>query len=44
LEEQIGSIQVGRDADLLLLDANPLDDAQNLTRVAAVYKSGVRVA
>jgi imidazolonepropionase-like amidohydrolase len=44
LEEHVGSVQVGRDADLLLLEANPLDDAQNLTRVAAVYKSGVRVA
>ena len=28
----------------LLLDADPLEDVENLTRVAAVYKGGVRVA
>jgi hypothetical protein len=26
-----------------LLEADPLADEQNLTRVAAVYKSGVRI-
>ena len=43
LEDRVGVIKPGADADLLLLDANPLEDPQNLTRVAAVYKSGVRV-
>jgi imidazolonepropionase-like amidohydrolase len=43
LADRVGTIEVGKDADLLLLDADPLQDEQNLTRVAAVYKSGVRI-
>jgi hypothetical protein len=43
LDDQVGSIKPGTDADLLLLHANPLEDPNNLTRIAAVYKSGVRV-
>jgi imidazolonepropionase-like amidohydrolase len=44
LEDHVGTLEPGKDADLLLLDADPLADEQNLTRVAAVFKSGVRVA
>ncbi len=44
LEARVGTLEPGKDADLLLLDADPLEDEQNLTRVAAVFKSGVRVA
>jgi imidazolonepropionase-like amidohydrolase len=44
LEDRVGTLAAGKDADLLLLDADPLEDEQNLTRVAAVFKSGVRVA
>jgi imidazolonepropionase-like amidohydrolase len=44
LEHQIGTIESGKVADLLVLDANPLDHHENLTRLAAVYKSGIRVA
>lgn len=43
LEGRVGTLEEGKDADLLLLDADPLEDEQNLTRVAAVFKSGVRV-
>ena len=43
LHDRVGTLDVGKDADLLVLDADPLEDEQNLTRVAAVYKSGVRV-
>jgi imidazolonepropionase-like amidohydrolase len=43
LEERVGTVSIGRDADLLLLHADPLVNPHNLTRVAAVYKSGVRV-
>jgi imidazolonepropionase-like amidohydrolase len=43
LADRVGTIEVGKDADLLLLEADPLQDEQNLTRVAAVYKSGVRI-
>jgi imidazolonepropionase-like amidohydrolase len=44
LAESVGTLEVGKDADLLLLDADPLEDEENLTTVAALYKSGVRVA
>jgi imidazolonepropionase-like amidohydrolase len=44
LERHVGTLEPGKDADLLLLDADPLEDERNLTRVAAVFKSGVRVA
>jgi adenine deaminase len=43
LDSQVGTVGPGKDADLLVLDANPLDDPENLRRVAAVFKSGVRV-
>jgi imidazolonepropionase-like amidohydrolase len=44
LADLVGTLDVGKQADLLLLHADPLADAQNLTQVAAVYQSGVRVA
>jgi len=44
LDQQVGTIEAGKDADLLILDANPLDRVDNLTRVHAVFKSGTRVA
>jgi imidazolonepropionase-like amidohydrolase len=43
LADRVGTIDVGKDADFLQLEADPLQDEQNLTRVAAVYKSGVRI-
>jgi imidazolonepropionase-like amidohydrolase len=43
LADRVGTLDVGMDADLLLLEANPLEDEHNLTRVAAVYKSGLRI-
>jgi imidazolonepropionase-like amidohydrolase len=44
LDDVVGTVEPGRDADLLILDGNPLDDVENLTRVTAVFKSGQRVA
>jgi imidazolonepropionase-like amidohydrolase len=44
LADVVGTIGVGKDADLLVLNADPLADADNLTQVSAVYKSGVPVA
>lgn len=35
-----GFVQVGKDADLLLLDANPLDDIQNSRRIHGVMLRG----
>ena len=44
LEAQVGTLEAGKDADLLVLDEDPLEDVQHLTRVAAVFKGGQRVA
>jgi imidazolonepropionase-like amidohydrolase len=44
LIDRIGTLEANKDADLLVLDGDPLQDEQNLTRVVAVFKSGVRVA
>ena len=38
-----GSIEAGRSADFLVLDANPLDDIMNTRQIAAVYLRGVEV-
>ena len=38
-----GTLAVGKNADLLVLDANPLDDIRNTRRISAVYLRGVAV-
>jgi imidazolonepropionase-like amidohydrolase len=38
-----GRLESGSRADLLVLDANPLDDIAHTTRIAAVYQNGVAV-
>jgi imidazolonepropionase-like amidohydrolase len=40
LENDYGSVDVGKKADLVLLDANPLDDIHNTRRIAAVILRG----
>jgi imidazolonepropionase-like amidohydrolase len=44
LDGIVGTLEAGKEADVLLLDADPLADVENLTRVAAVYKAGIKVA
>lgn len=39
-EARTGTIAPGKDADLLLLDANPLEDIRNTTRIRAVVRAG----
>ena len=39
-----GTLEAGKRADLLLLDADPLKDVKNLRAIAAVYKAGVRAS
>ena len=41
--DQTGTIVVGKAADLVLLDADPLADIRNTRRIAAVIKNGVVV-
>lgn len=40
LQAQMGSIDTGKKADLLLLDANPLDDISNTKSISAVVSKG----
>ncbi len=42
-EKDLGSIQRGKYADLLLLNADPTQDAKNFAAIAAVYKSGQKI-
>lgn len=43
-ESERGRIEVGKIADLVLLDGNPLDDIAALRLIAAVFQGGKRVA
>lgn len=41
LQDRMGTVDAGKVADLLLLDANPLDDIANAKRISLVISKGV---
>ncbi len=41
LEDQIGTLESGKIADILIIDGNPLEDLQNLIRINTVIHNGV---
>jgi imidazolonepropionase-like amidohydrolase len=43
IESSSGTVQPGRDADLLVLDGNPAGNIANTTRLLAVWQHGVEV-
>lgn len=43
LESELGTIEVGKRADLLALTADPLADIGNVRTVAAVFRDGIRL-
>jgi imidazolonepropionase-like amidohydrolase len=40
---QFGTIEAGKSADLVVIDANPLDDIENLRKISMVIKEGKAV-
>ena len=40
LENKIGTLESGKRADIIVLDANPLEDIRNVSSIKYVFKSG----
>jgi len=40
-EEDVGSLTVGKLADLMILNSNPLDNIRNTTDIQSVMKGGI---
>jgi len=41
--DDLGMVAVGRSADFVVLDANPLDDITNTRKISSVYLRGHRI-
>jgi imidazolonepropionase-like amidohydrolase len=44
LEDELGTLEAGKRADLVVVDGDPLDFATLAERVSAVYQDGVQVS
>ena len=40
LDDKVGTLAVGKNADVLILDANPLTDIRNTTKIGTIIKGG----
>jgi adenine deaminase len=40
LERDVGSVEIGKQADMILLDANPLDDIAHISRISGIVVRG----
>jgi imidazolonepropionase-like amidohydrolase len=41
--DKVGTLEAGKEADVLVVEASPLDKISNLRDVVAVFKAGERV-
>jgi imidazolonepropionase-like amidohydrolase len=44
IDNKFGTLQKGKTADFIILDANPANDIKNTRKIAAVYKAGIEVS
>ncbi len=43
ISDQVGTLSAGKQADLLILDKDPLEDIDNINKVNSVYKDGQKI-
>jgi imidazolonepropionase-like amidohydrolase len=40
LDRDLGTLEIGKIADMVVLDASPLDDIENISRISSVFQAG----